>query len=168
MHVAAPTPPRLERVQLRLLIGHMGRRRRWRFGRFLEAWWKAGGTHEGRPDHAVLDWMYREDRQGVQAKLRVVSMEAMNGGLGTYKLPAEQPVMHLVAMSDDLRLQVGVVGGVGGCPAYARRAQPPQFHIRPRDEPGGLGCGAQHLLLQRAKSESCESYSLTKALSLSL
>jgi hypothetical protein len=74
--------------------------------RFLEAWWKAGGQHEGRPDHAVLDWMYRDDQLGVQAKLRVVNMEAMNGGLGTYQLPAQQPVMHLVAMSDDLRLQV--------------------------------------------------------------
>lgn len=54
----------------------------------------------------MLDWMYREDQLGVQAKLRVVNMEAMNGGLGTYKLPVEQPVMHLVAMSDDLRMQV--------------------------------------------------------------
>jgi hypothetical protein len=96
----------------------------------------------------VLDWMYRDDQLGVQAKLRLVSMEAMNGGLGTYKLPVEQPIMHLVAMSDDLRLQVlgcecvGCGLGVGGVlPTFVALTR--LIFSSARDEVGGrAGRGA--------------------------
>lgn len=74
--------------------------------RFLEAWWAHPEAAEGKPDHAVLDAMFRKNTFGLRHRLKVEAMHAMNDGLGTFKLPSEQPVLHMIGTSSELKSQV--------------------------------------------------------------